>query len=152
MDPTRAADVDDHPRLLVLDTEVRRRGSDQPEGRRVVHGDHGVPLLVGHLSYPFDIWLSSCQLRGSPHQMQSKCAYVKNREWPTNLMDNPIPREPGVVHDDVDLPVAKLGRLLHQRLDVVGVLDVADHGDRAAGLGVVDRLGDGVGFLCSAGS
>jgi len=67
-------------------------------------------------------------------------------------MDNPIPREPGVVHDDVDLPVAKLGRLLHQRLDVVGVLDVADHGDRAAGLGVVDRLGDGVGFLCSAGS
>lgn len=50
VDTARAADVDNHPGLLVLDAEVRRCGTYQAEWRCVVHGQHGVPLLIRHLS------------------------------------------------------------------------------------------------------
>lgn len=49
MDTTRTADIDNHTRLLVLDTEVGRRRSYQAEGSRVMHSEHGLPLLIGHL-------------------------------------------------------------------------------------------------------
>lgn len=47
--PARAAHVDDAPGFPVLDAEVRRSRPHQPEGRRVVHREDGVPLLVRHL-------------------------------------------------------------------------------------------------------
>lgn len=37
MDAARAADVDDNARLLVLDSEIWRSFSHQPERRSVVH-------------------------------------------------------------------------------------------------------------------
>lgn len=56
MDTTCAADVDNNPRLLVLDAEIRRGLSHQPERRSVVHCKHGIPLLIGdlqiHQGYP----------------------------------------------------------------------------------------------------
>lgn len=63
-------------------------------------------------------------------------------------MNDPVPREPGIVDDDVDLSVPKLGRLLHQVFNIVGIQDISDDGNRAAGFGVVDGLDDGVCFLC----
>lgn len=47
----RAADVDNHSGLLVLDPEVRRSRPDESERRGVVDGQHGLPLLVIHLAY-----------------------------------------------------------------------------------------------------
>ena len=49
VDAARTADVDHHPRLLVLDSEIWCRFSHQSEGRSVVHCEHGIPLLIGHL-------------------------------------------------------------------------------------------------------
>lgn len=49
VDSTRAADVDDAPRLAVLDPKVRRGCSHELERCSVVQGQDGVPLLVGHL-------------------------------------------------------------------------------------------------------
>ena len=43
-----AADVDDTPWLSVLDAEERRRRPHQLERGRVVQGEDGLPLLVGH--------------------------------------------------------------------------------------------------------
>ena len=37
----------------------------------------------------------------------------------TYFVDNSIPGETGIVDDDVDLAISKLGRLLHQGLQVV---------------------------------
>lgn len=49
VDTTRTGDVDDDSGFAVLHTEVLGRGADELEWRCVVHRDHGVPLLVGHL-------------------------------------------------------------------------------------------------------
>ena len=48
---TRAADVDDIPRLAILDPEIGRSGSDELEGSRVMNLQNGLPLLVGHLIF-----------------------------------------------------------------------------------------------------
>lgn len=62
-------------------------------------------------------------------------------------MNNTIPREPGVVHNNMDLAIAEFGSFLDQFGDVVAVEDVADDGESAAGLCGVDRVSDGVGFF-----
>lgn len=49
VDAACAADVDHHARLLILHAEIRGRGAHQPEGCGVVHSQHSIPLLVGHL-------------------------------------------------------------------------------------------------------
>lgn len=58
-------------------------------------------------------------------------------------MDNTIVREPGIVDNDVNLAAAKLGRLLHELLEVVVLEEVA--GDREGlAAGAVDGLGYGL--------
>ncbi len=49
IDTTGAADVDDIPRLPVLDSEVGRSGSHELERSSIMQGDDGIPLLVCHL-------------------------------------------------------------------------------------------------------
>lgn len=59
-----------------------------------------------------------------------------------------VPREAGVVDDDVDLAIAELRRLLDQAVDVVVVEDIARHrGSLAAGL--VNAVGDLLGLVCT---
>ena len=60
----------------------------------------------------------------------------------TYLVHHPVPRKPGIVHNDMDLAVAKLGRLLHQVFDVAVLEQVAYHGDGAVGRYRVDGVGD----------
>lgn len=62
-------------------------------------------------------------------------------------MDDPIPRKPRVVDNDMDLPIAKLSGLLDQSLDVVGISDVARHGDGASWTSAVDGVDDVVRFF-----
>lgn len=66
----------------------------------------------------------------------------------SHLVNNTIPGEPGIVHDNVDFAIAELGGFLYQLGDIVAIKDIADDGEGAAGLGGVDRVSDGVGFLC----
>jgi hypothetical protein len=63
-------------------------------------------------------------------------------------VNNAIPREPGIVHDNVDLAVAELGGFFYEVGYIVAVEDVADDGEGAAGFCGVDCVGDGVGFRC----
>lgn len=63
-------------------------------------------------------------------------------------MNNTIPGEPGIVDDNVDFSIAKLGGFLYQFGDIVAIEDIANDGQGTAGLGGVDRVSDGVGFLC----
>lgn len=62
-------------------------------------------------------------------------------------MNHPVPRKPGIIHNDMDLAVAELRRPLHQRRDVAVVQDVADDGERAVCAGGVDFGGGRGGFL-----
>lgn len=59
MNTARAADIDNHPWLLILDTEVWRRSPYELEGRRVVNSQHSLPLLIRHL-YDFSNSQNSC--------------------------------------------------------------------------------------------
>lgn len=51
IDAARARNVDDVPRLTVLDSKVWRRCPHQPEGRCAVQVQDCIPLLVRHLVY-----------------------------------------------------------------------------------------------------
>lgn len=58
-------------------------------------------------------------------------------------MNDAVPCKSRIVHNDMDLAVAKIRRLLDQRLDVFIVQDVADHGQCAscASVGGIDVVG-----------
>jgi hypothetical protein len=107
---TCARDIDDDSLLAILDPEVGRSLSNQPEGGGVVDGEDGVPLLVG------------------------------------DLVDDAVPRVPGVVDDDMDLAIAKLRSLGHQHGEVVGVCHVTRDRDRPPRRSVVDGFGYRIGF------
>lgn len=49
VNPTRTTDINHHAWLLIFNPEIRGRCSHQPERRRVVYCQHGIPLLIGHL-------------------------------------------------------------------------------------------------------
>ena len=61
-------------------------------------------------------------------------------------MDHSIPREAGVVDDDVDLAVAEGGGFFHELRDVGGVEHVARDGEGAAAGGGY-RSRDRIGFF-----
>lgn len=63
-------------------------------------------------------------------------------------MNNTIPSEAGIVDDNVNFAIAELGGFLYQFGDIVAIEDIANDGQGTAGLGGVDRVSDGVGFLC----
>jgi hypothetical protein len=52
------------------------------------------------------------------------------------LMNNGIPRETSVIHNDVHLAVAKFGGLLDQLLDVVVLQEVTRYSDCLAAVGI----------------
>lgn len=66
----------------------------------------------------------------------------------SHLVNNTIPCEPGIVHDNVDFAIAELSGFLYQLGDIVGIEDIAGDSEGAAGLCGVDCVGDGVGFFC----
>jgi len=131
--PARTADVDDIPRLAVLDSEIRRRGSDEFEGSGVVECDDRVPLLVCHL-YPRQV------RRGNSSVMEYTSIY---------LVDDAVPCEPGIVDDDMDLPISELCRFLHQRVDVRAVEHISRYGNCASAR-FVDLLGYRFRFICTS--
>lgn len=49
MNSTRAADINDIPGLSILNSKVRCGGAHELKRPRLVNGQHGLPLLVGHL-------------------------------------------------------------------------------------------------------
>lgn len=63
-----------------------------------------------------------------------------------DFMDDTIPGVASIVDDDVNLAIAKLGRLLHQDGEEVGVGDITSDSNGSARGGIVDRLGNAVGF------
>ncbi len=61
IDTTGAADIDDVPRLPVLDAEIGRSGSHELERSSIVEGNDGVPLLVCHLQSMLSVMVA-CQI------------------------------------------------------------------------------------------
>ena len=133
IDPARATDVDDIPRFSVLDSEIRRRGSDELERGGVVQCDDGIPLLVRHLcgSLPQSaLAVPQGQLLISKPGKRKSCSCLTCGGGGIvggvrNLMDDAVPCETGVVDNDMDLPLPKHRRLLHQLVDVVRIQHIA---------------------------
>jgi hypothetical protein len=63
-------------------------------------------------------------------------------------MNHSIPGKTRIIHEDMDLPVAELGRLGDEVLDVGVVEDIADYSEGASCASGVDGIGDGGGFFC----
>ena len=66
----------------------------------------------------------------------------------SHLVNNTIPCEPGIVHDNVDFAIAELGGFFNQLGEVVAIEDIADDGEGTASFCGVDRVSDGVGLFC----
>lgn len=119
MNARSGGNVDDAARLAVLDAEVGSGGTDELEGSGAVQGNDGVPLLVGDLVD--DAWKTI--LVSAPQPSLVVGVFLT------------IPSETRVVHDDMDLAIAKLCRLFDKIIDVVIVENVAWYrGGLAAGL------------------
>lgn len=65
----------------------------------------------------------------------------------THLVNHSIPGKPGIVHNNMNLATAKLGRPLHERLDVLPIQNISDHSQRAARLNGVDSVSNGVRLI-----
>jgi len=77
--------------------------------------------------------------------MSSSLAIARRRD----LVDDPIPSEPRIIDNDMDLPTTKLRRFLHKIIDVFRIQHVTRYSDGgSASLG--DFVDDGSGFGCSA--
>lgn len=63
-------------------------------------------------------------------------------------MNDPIPSKPGIIHDNMNLAIPKLRRLLHQLGDIIAIRDIADDGERAPRFGGINGVRDGVGLFC----
>ena len=125
----RAADVDDTPRLAVLNAEVRGSGPDELEGCRAVQGDNGVPLLVCHLvddTIPceariVDLYISNFQRTLANNSLPCSRAFsVLCRAYTllcvSSHSQTPPPSSPA--HRSISGPACllerrRLGRLLH---------------------------------------
>ena len=144
MNPRRRADVDDHSRLLVFHAEVGSCCADQFEGRCSVDGEHCVPLFIRHLDHVISIhnlylfFIFPFYLSVSFYLYQEK---GKRKEEKKYLMNNPVPRKPSIIDNNMDLPTPKLRRLLDQLRDVRVVEHVAGDGQRAVGRCAVDGGG-----------
>lgn len=109
MRPARTTNIDNDPGFTILDSEIRRRLTNQSKRSRGMNLQNRVPLLIVH------------------------------------LVDHAVPRVSGVVDNNMNLAVSKLGRFFHKHFDVVGVRDVAGHAEGSVGGGVVDCFRHGVG-------
>lgn len=67
-------------------------------------------------------------------------------------MDHAVPCVPGVVDDDVDLAVAKVGGCFDELGEVGGVGYVAGDSDGAVRVRVIDCSGDFITLFCTGGS
>ena len=67
-------------------------------------------------------------------------------------MDHTIPCVPGVVDDDVDLAIAKVGGCFDELGKVGRVGHVAGDGDGAVRVRVIDCFGDFIPLFCMGGS
>lgn len=88
---------------------------------------------------------TECQ--SSTGGIQNTDSYGMTTQGRTYLVNHAVPGKPSIVNDNMDLATAKLGRLLHQRLDVTSVQDIADDGECAARLDGVDSVSNGVRLL-----
>lgn len=106
MDTTCTTDIDDIPRFPVFHSEIRRCSSYELEGCRLVYSEHSLPLFICHLSISL---VSSMPIKASSP------AIIASSE---DLVDNPVPGEPRIVDNDVDLPTTKLRRFLYKFIDI----------------------------------
>ncbi len=89
--------------------------------------------------------------RRRPHQPERRRGVQAHDCLPlvvAHLVDHPVPRVPGVVHEDVQLAAPELGRPRHQRRMVRAVQHVPRHRERAPRRGAVDARRHGFGFGC----
>lgn len=63
-------------------------------------------------------------------------------------MNNPIPRKPRIIDNDMDLPIPELGGLGDEVLDIPIIKNIADDSEGAPGGSGVDGVGDCGGFFC----
>lgn len=71
-----------------------------------MYSEHSLPLFICHL----DITLVSSM----PIETSSPTIVARSED----LMDNPVPGEPRIVHNDMDLPTTKLRRFLDKFIDI----------------------------------
>ena len=62
-------------------------------------------------------------------------------------MDDAVPGVPGVVDDDIDLAIAKLGGALDEGINVVCLEDISRDSNGLAAIGL-DALSDSVALVC----
>jgi len=104
-------DVDDVARLAIFDAEIRRSCSDELEWGSAVKSDNGVPLLVSGL----------CKtLAWSLPRRKAQLA---------NLMDDSVPCESGIVHNDMDLAIPELCRFFQKFRNILVVQHVSRNGN-----------------------
>ncbi len=111
MNTTCTTNVDDISQLPIFHSEVRRCGSYELEGCSLVYGKHSLPLFVRHL------WIKLVSSMHVRVYMSSSLAIARRRD----LVDDPIPSEPRIIDNDMDLPTTKLRRFLHKIIDVFGI-------------------------------
>lgn len=67
----------------------------------------------------------------------------------TNLVNDRVPCESGIIDYNVYLSVAKLSSLLHQAINVVLIRDISDNGDGSFGAASIEVVYYIVRLLCT---
>lgn len=65
----------------------------------------------------------------------------------SHLVNNTVPSEPGIIDDDVDLTIAKIGSPFDKVIDIVSIKDIPDDSEGTAGFRRVDGVCDCVGLV-----
>lgn len=108
MNTTCTTDVDNISRLPIFHSEVRCCGSYKLEGCSLVYGKHSLPLFVRHL------WIKLVSSMHVRVHMSFSLFIARRRD----LVDDPVPREPRIVDNDMNLPTSKLCRFLYKLIDI----------------------------------
>lgn len=96
-------DIDNISRLPVFDSEVLSCCPNKFERGSVVYRKHGVPLLIRHLCI-------------EPFNKHTYYSYVARLRVPgkiTYLVDKSIPGKTCIVHNNMNLPIAKGSRFFN---------------------------------------
>jgi hypothetical protein len=125
---------------------------------RLRHGVVQLPSISIHTRRTRDVddvpWLAVLDAevwRRSAHNLERRGSVQVDDGVPLlvrHFVDHAVPCVARVIDDDVDLAVAKLRRLLNERLDVGIVEDVARDSDGAAAV-LLDLVDYGLGLLCA---
>jgi hypothetical protein len=63
-------------------------------------------------------------------------------------MNNPIPRKPSIIHNNMNLAIPKLSSALHKLGDIVAIKNIANDSEGTTRLRRVDGVSDGIRLFC----